>query len=72
MIVRLECVDDRAASIKVERAAFPTPVEARPVEQVRDEPRSFAPVAEVDGSVVAHVQLSAAWIGDAEVVALTR
>ncbi len=70
MIVRLERVEDRAASIEVERAAFPTAEEATIVEQVRDEPGSFALVAEQDGVIVGHVQLSAAWIGGAEVLAL--
>lgn len=70
MIVRLERVEDRAASIQVEPAAFPTAEEATIVEQVRDEPGSFALVAEQDGVTVGHVQLSAAWIGGAEVLAL--
>src|SRR4029077_8613020 len=70
MIVRLERVDDRPASMEVERAAFPTAEEATIVERVRDEPGSFALVAELDGAIIGHVQLSAAWIGDAEVLAL--
>ncbi len=70
MIVRLERAEDRPASIEVERAAFGTTEEATIVEQVRDGPGSFALVALVDDEVVGHVQMSAATIGDAEVLAL--
>ena len=45
MIVRLERVDDRPASMEVERAAFPTAEEATIVERVRDEPGSFEPAS---------------------------
>ena len=38
--------------------------------QIRDEQGSFALVAEVDGKIVGHVQLSAAWVGADEVLAL--
>jgi predicted N-acetyltransferase YhbS len=70
VIVRLERLEDRPASIEVERAAFGTSEEATIVEQVRDEPGSFALVAVIDDEVVGHVQMSTAWIGDAEVLAL--
>ena len=70
MIVRAERFEDRPASIEVERAAFGRAEEATIVEQVRDEPGSFALVAVIDDEVVGHVQMSAAWIGVAEVLAL--
>ena len=70
VIIRLERSEDRPASIEVERAAFGTAEEATIAEQVRDEPGSFALVAVIDDEVVGHVQMSAAWIGDAEVLAL--
>jgi putative acetyltransferase len=70
MIVRLEEPGDREASLAVERAAFATADEARIVAAVRDEPGSFALVAEEDDAVVGHVQLSAAWIGNEAVLAL--
>lgn len=70
MIIRLETPADRAAAIEVERAAFGEPQEATIVEVVRDEPGSFALVAETDGEVVGHVQLSTAWVGEDEVLAL--
>lgn len=69
MNVRLETIGDRAAAIEVERAAFEGSVEADIVEAVRDEPGSFALVAE-DDAVVGHVQMSRAWVGDAPVLAL--
>lgn len=70
MIVRLEEAADGAASLEVELAAFGHPDEARIVEAIRDEPGSFALVAEVDGEIVGHVQLSTAWVGPDEVLAL--
>jgi putative acetyltransferase len=70
VIVREEVEDDRAASIDVERAAFGSEEEVAIVEAVRDEPESFALVAELDGRVVGHVQLSKAWVGADEVLAL--
>ena len=70
MIVRLEGEGDRAAAIAVEGAAFGEPDEAAIVEAIRDEPGSFALVAELDGAVVGHVQMSRAWVGDAAVLAL--
>ena len=70
MIVRLEESADRPASLEVEREAFGSNEEAAIVEAIRDEPGSFALVAEEDGEVVGHVQLSAARIGDVQVLAL--
>ena len=70
MIVRPELPEDRPASIEVERSAFGQPLEASIVEAVRDEPGSFALVAEDDGEVIGHVQMSRAWVGSGEVLAL--
>lgn len=70
MRIRLESAADREAALEVERAAFGTPEEPRIVEAVRDEPGSFALVAEDDDEIVGHVQLSAAWVGHDEVRAL--
>ncbi|MDP9185577.1 MAG: N-acetyltransferase, partial [Actinomycetota bacterium] len=70
MIIRPELPEDQPSSIEIERAAFGTPEEATIVERVRDEPGSWALVAEVDGEVVGHVQMSAARIGDDSVLAL--
>lgn len=70
MNVRPERLEDRPASIEVERAAFGRPLEADIAVAVRDDPGSLALVAEEDGEVVGHVQLSTAWVGDGEVLAL--
>jgi putative acetyltransferase len=70
VIVRPEEPADRNASLEVERAAFGQPTEAAIVEAVRDLPGSIALVAELDGEVVGHVQLSVATVGDDEVLAL--
>lgn len=70
MIVRPETPADRAASIEVERAAFGDALEAEIVEAVRDEPGSLALVAEADGEIVGHVQLSPAHVGADVVLAL--
>jgi predicted N-acetyltransferase YhbS len=70
VIVRLERPDDRVAASEVERAAFAGQEEAEIVERVRDEPGSFALVAEDAGTVVGHVQLSRAWVGPDPVLAL--
>ena len=70
MIVRPERRDDLDAVIEVERAAFGTPKEPAIVEAVRDEPGSFALVAEEGGDVIGHVQLSTARVGEDEVLAL--
>jgi putative acetyltransferase len=68
--IRPERLEDRPASIEVERAAFGRPLEADIAVAVRDDPGSVALVAEEDGEVVGHVQLSTAWVGDDEVLAL--
>jgi len=70
VIVRPERPEDRTASIQVEREAFGQPLEANIVEAVRDEPGSFALVAEDGGAVIGHVQMSRAWVGTDEVLAL--
>ncbi|MGZ8580278.1 MAG: GNAT family N-acetyltransferase [Actinomycetota bacterium] len=70
MIVRLESPIDRLASVEVERAAFGQPLESTIVEAVRDEAGSFAVVAEVDGDIVGHVQMSRARVGETDVLAL--
>jgi putative acetyltransferase len=70
VIVRPEEPRDRVGSIEVERAAFGRPEEAQIAEVIRDEPGSFAFVAEFDGEIAGHVQLSAAHVGDDEVLAL--
>ena len=54
----------------VERAAFGRSEEAEIVRAVRDLEGSFGLVAEEDGAVVGHVQLSRAWIGSDPVLAL--
>ncbi|HEY5905905.1 MAG TPA: N-acetyltransferase [Actinomycetota bacterium] len=70
MIVRLESPTDRLASVEVERAAFGQPLESTIVEAVRDEAGSFALVAEFEGDIVGHVQLSRARVGETDVLAL--
>ncbi len=70
MNIRPERLEDRSASIEVERAAFGRPLEADIAVAVRDDRGSLALVAEEDGEVVGHVQLSTAWVGDGEVLAL--
>ena len=70
MNIRSERLKDRPASIEVERAAFGRPLEADIAVAVRDDRGSLALVAEEDGEVVGHVQLSTAWVGDDEVLAL--
>ena len=70
MKIRPERLEDRSASIEVERAAFGRPLEADIAVAVRDDPGSLALVAEEDAEVVGHVQLSTAWVGDDEVLAL--
>lgn len=70
MRIRLETPDDHAAALRVETEAFGGPAEAAIVAAVRLEPGSFALVAEVDGAVVGHVQMSMAWVGDDEVLTL--
>jgi putative acetyltransferase len=68
--VRLERPEDRDASVEVERAAFGNEAEAAIVIAVRDDPGSFAFVAEKDGHIVGHVQLSRAWVRSVEILAL--
>lgn len=70
MIVRLERPEDRDASLEIEQVAFGTPEEPRIVEEVRDQPGSFALVAEEEDVIVGHVQLSAVRVGRDEVVGL--
>jgi putative acetyltransferase len=70
VIVRLERPDDRTALIEIERAAFGTSEESVIVERVRDEPGSFALVAETATEIVGHVQMSVARIGDADMLSL--
>lgn len=54
----------------MERSAFESAEEAEIVRAVRDEPGSFALVADEDGVLVGHVQMSGAWIGRTDVLAL--
>jgi putative acetyltransferase len=68
--VRPEEPADRDASLEVERAAFATTRESDIVIAVRDEAGSFALIVEEGSRVVGHVQMSKAWIGDQEVLAL--
>lgn len=68
--IRQERADDLEAALAVERAAFGSDEEASIVEVVRSEEGSFALVAESDGEIVGHVQLTRAWIGGTAVVAL--
>jgi putative acetyltransferase len=70
VIIRPERLEDRPSSIEIERAAFGTLEEATIVERIWDEPGSFALVAEEDGEVVGHAQMSTAWIGEDPVLAL--
>jgi putative acetyltransferase len=70
MTVRPEEPADRDATLDVERAAFRTTNESDIVVAVRDEAGSFALIAEEESRVVGHVQMSKAWIGDQEVLAL--
>jgi putative acetyltransferase len=70
VIIREEHPEDREASIEVERAAFGRADEATIVELVRDLQGSVALVLEVDGEIGGHVQMSAAHVGETEVLAL--
>jgi predicted N-acetyltransferase YhbS len=70
VLVRLERPEDRPAALDVERRAFGSDEEVAIVEAVRDEEGSFALVAEDDGAIVGHVQLSRAGLGEVDVVAL--
>ena len=70
MRIRPELAADRDRTLLVEREAFGGTGEAAIVEVVRDLDGSFALVADDDGTVVGHVQMSRAWIGDAPVLSL--
>ena len=70
LTVRPEEPADRDASIEVERAVFAKTQESDIVVAVRDDAGSFALIAEEGSRVVGHVQMSKAWIGDQEVLAL--
>ncbi len=70
VVIRLEEARDRPASLQIEELAFGGPEEVRIVEAVRDEAGSFALVATDEDEVVAHVQLSRAWVGEQPVLAL--
>ena len=70
MNVRLERPDDRAATLDVERAAFGSEAEVDIVRAVRHEEGSFALVAEEEGRIIGHVQMSRAWVGSAAILAL--
>ena len=68
--MREAAASDAEQILLVERAAFGGSEEAEIVRAVRDLEGSFGLVAEEDGAVVGHVQLSRAWIGSDPVLAL--
>jgi putative acetyltransferase len=68
--IRGETPSDRAAALRVEARAFDDPEEAAIVKAVRDEEGSFAFVAVEEGTVVGHVQMSHARVGETTVLAL--
>ena len=68
--IRAERSADRDRSLEIERLAFGSEEEAAIVEALRDDDGSFALVADDDGDLVGHVQLSRAWIGENAVLAL--
>ena len=70
MRIRPELAADRDGSLEVEREAFGESEEAVIVEVVRDLDGSFALVADDDGAIVGHVQMSRAWIGETPVLSL--
>ena len=70
MIVRLERSEDRAAAFEIERRAFGQDLEAEIARAVADEDGSFALVADDDGRLIGHVQVSRGWIGATPVAAL--
>ncbi|HEX7463287.1 MAG TPA: N-acetyltransferase [Actinomycetota bacterium] len=70
MIVRLEDPADRDEAIEVERRAFDSNEEPAIVETIRDEAGAFGLVAEEEGRIVGHVQMSPATVGDSGVLAL--
>jgi putative acetyltransferase len=70
VLIREATLFDREQALIVEREAFGEPEEAEIVETVQDLEGSFGLVAEEDGTVVGHVQLSRAWVGSDPVLAL--
>jgi putative acetyltransferase len=70
MEIRPERPEDRDRSLEIEQLAFGSDEEVAIVEGVRDDVGSFALVAELDGGLVGHVQLTRAWIGENAVLAL--
>jgi putative acetyltransferase len=68
--IRFERFQDRDPSIEVQREVFETATEAHIVVAIRDEVGSFAFVADEDGRVVGHVQVSRAWAGETGILAL--
>ena len=70
MSIRFERADDREVTFEIERTAFGRDLEAEIARAVADDEGSFAFVAEADGDVIGHVQMSRAWIGDTPVLAL--
>jgi predicted N-acetyltransferase YhbS len=70
MEIRPERPQDRDRSLEIEQLAFGSDEEVAIVEGVRDDVGSFALVAELDGELVGHVQLTRAWIGENAVLAL--
>jgi putative acetyltransferase len=68
--VRETTTADLEHALLVEREAFGGDEEAEIVRAVHDLDGSFGLVAEEDGTVVGHVQLSRAWVGSEPVLAL--
>ncbi len=68
--VREATLSDEEQVLFVEREAFGGGEEAEIVRAVQDLEGSFGLVAEEDGTVVGHVQLSRAWVGPDPVLAL--
>jgi len=70
VIVRLEKPQDAESVLDVERAAFDSEEEVAIIVAVRESEGSFGLVAEEDGRIVGHVQLSRVTVGTDAVVAL--
>ncbi|HEY7661382.1 MAG TPA: N-acetyltransferase [Actinomycetota bacterium] len=77
MAIRREIDRDREASLEVERLAFSSGRDGGPADDIvtairaiREEPDSFALVAELDGEIVGHAQFSRAWVGESSVALL--
>ena len=70
VLVREATPSDLDRLLLTEREAFGGPAEAEIVRAVQDAEGSFGLVAEDDGMVVGHVQLSRAWIGSDPVLSL--